>query len=71
LSARDKHQSPDRPAAASAGWTGFSLSTRVFLFITGSLINWPTLLLAPVMVYPYFWLATAEEEEARERFGEE
>ena len=62
-----------RPTRSGECWLDWILLkyTGFFLFITGSFINWPTLLLAPVLVYPYFWLATAEEEEALERFGEE
>lgn len=47
--------------------------TGFFLFLFGSLVNWPTLptlLMFPVLLWIYFRLARAEELEAESAFGE-
>lgn len=44
-----------------------------FLFILGSIVNWPTLptlLMAPLLLLTYYRLALKEEQEALERFGQ-
>jgi protein-S-isoprenylcysteine O-methyltransferase Ste14 len=47
--------------------------TGFFLFLVGSLINWPTVatvLSMPVLCFVYWRLANAEEKDAREKFGQ-
>ncbi len=46
--------------------------TGFFLFLTGSLINWPTLptvIMYPVLIWVYYRLAKREEQETLERCG--
>lgn len=53
-------------------WVRHPQYTGFFLFLAGSVINWPTLptlLLAPVLVGVYARLAGREEADARARFG--
>jgi protein-S-isoprenylcysteine O-methyltransferase Ste14 len=48
--------------------------TGFFLFLLGSIINWPTLptlLMLPVLIWVYHRLARAEEEDALRAFGED
>ncbi len=48
--------------------------TGFFLFLAGSLFNWPTLitvLMFPFLVYTYYRLAKLEEAEALATFGDE
>jgi methanethiol S-methyltransferase len=47
--------------------------TGFFLFLTGSLVNWPTLptlLMLPVLVWVYHRLARTEEAEAEAAYGD-
>jgi len=46
--------------------------TGLGLFILGALVQWPTLLtllMAPVLLFTYYWLALREDRELAERFG--
>ena len=48
--------------------------TGFFLFLLGSIINWPTLptlLTLPILWFIYLRLAKAEERDAIEEFGDE
>lgn len=48
--------------------------TGFFLFLTGSIVNWPTLptlLMFPVLLWVYTRLARDEEKAAEQRFGAE
>jgi methanethiol S-methyltransferase len=48
--------------------------TGFFLFLLGSIVNWPTLitvLMLPVLLVVYYRLAKVEEADALVRFGEE
>lgn len=48
--------------------------TGFFLFLIGSIVNWPTLitvLMLPVLVAVYYRLAKQEEADALAQFGEE
>jgi methanethiol S-methyltransferase len=48
--------------------------TGFFLFLIGSLVNWPTLItlaMFPFLVMVYYRLAKAEETEARARLGDD
>jgi protein-S-isoprenylcysteine O-methyltransferase Ste14 len=48
--------------------------TGFFLFLIGSVINWPTLatvITLPVLCFVYLRLANSEEAESQERFGEQ
>lgn len=54
-------------------WMRHPQYSGFFLFLIGSLVNWPTLptlLMFPVLVVIYLRLARTEEEEALARFGE-
>jgi methanethiol S-methyltransferase len=54
-------------------WMRHPQYSGFFLFLAGSLVNWPTLptlLMFPALVVIYFRLARTEEEEALARFGE-
>ncbi|MCL5074665.1 MAG: DUF1295 domain-containing protein [Chloroflexi bacterium] len=45
----------------------------LLLIIVGMLIQWPTIitiLMAPVLMLTYYWLARKEEKELEERFGD-
>jgi protein-S-isoprenylcysteine O-methyltransferase Ste14 len=47
--------------------------TGFFLFLLGSIVNWPTLptlLMLPVLGWVYYQLARREEAEAESAFGE-
>ena len=47
--------------------------TGFFLFLIGSLVNWPTLptlLMMPLLAWIYYRLARTEEAEAEAAFGE-
>lgn len=46
--------------------------TGFFLFLIGSLVNWPTLptlLMLPLLAWVYYRLARTEESEAKTAFG--
>ena len=48
--------------------------TGFFLFLVGSVINWPTLatiLTLPILCFVYLRLANSEEQDSIKRFGEE
>lgn len=48
--------------------------TGFFLFLLGSVLNWPTLptlVMLPVLLWVYYWLARTEEAEAEAAFGED
>jgi methanethiol S-methyltransferase len=54
-------------------WMRHPQYSGFFLFLAGSLVNWPTLptlLMFPALVAIYIRLARTEEEEALARFGE-
>ena len=47
--------------------------SALFLVILGALVQWPTIptvLMAPILVVAYVWLAWREERELEQRFGE-
>jgi protein-S-isoprenylcysteine O-methyltransferase Ste14 len=47
--------------------------TGIFLFTFGWILHWPTivtLLLWPILIGAYVWLAKQEEKQARDEFGE-
>lgn len=45
--------------------------TGFILLITGFLVQWPTLLLFPILIFAYAQLARREERELEQRFGDE
>jgi protein-S-isoprenylcysteine O-methyltransferase Ste14 len=48
--------------------------TGLMLGILGALVQWPTLptlLMAPILVFTYYWLARREERELEKQFGDE
>ena len=54
-------------------WIRHPQYTGFFLFLTGSMINWPTLitmLTLPVLCFIYWKLAVAEEADAITEFGD-
>ena len=55
------------------GWIRHPQYTGFFLFLTGSMINWPTLvtmMTLPLLCWVYWRLALKEEQDAIETFGE-
>lgn len=54
-------------------WIRHPQYTGFFLFLLGSMINWPTLitmLTLPLLCYVYWRLALAEEQDAIQQFGD-
>ena len=54
-------------------WIRHPQYTGFFLFLVGSMINWPTIatmLTLPILCYVYWRLAMAEERDAIESFGD-
>lgn len=73
---RQIHSAVSEKRMATTGlyrWIRHPQYTGFFLFLTGSMINWPTLitmLTLPVLCFVYWKLAVAEENDAITEFGD-
>ena len=74
---RQLHRAVKQGKMATTGlyrWVRHPQYTGFFLFLIGSVINWPTLItlvLMPVLLVVYIRLARTEERDAEETFGDQ
>lgn len=73
---RQLHRAVKAGTMATSGlyrWVRHPQYTGFFLFLIGSIINWPTLITVvtmPVLAWVYWKLARSEEQDAIEKFGD-